>query len=354
MHRRLLLTAALALFPFAFAPSAAATQGAEIHTAQTFGYGRYEARLMFAPKDGVVSTYFLWKPGSELDGVFWAEADIEKIGANCSGYSSNARYGLPAENYEQKVNAGFDLCLQYHTHSLEWTPTYVSWSIDGVEYRRLEGETATAFANNTPDGVEVHFNVWQGNSDFGGTLDPASLPVHQFVNWVQFSEYTPGSGDAGGDFAVSFRDDFDTLTADWISANWESPFGLSTHNPLNVTTVDGVLVLSLTENGAEGYAGTPPSDPGVAPSPLPSTGGSAGIAMEPVPVDPVDGGLADANSEESIGTPDPNGASSSGACNLGAKQSSAPGWLVPLASASALVLARRWARRAQAHFGRRP
>lgn len=260
-HTVQILSGALFAATLFQAAGASATQGAEVYSVGGFGYGRYETRVQFAPGNGVLSTFFLWKPGSEMADIFWLEVDVEKLGPDCMGYSSNAIYGLPQRNHEEHIDWDSDLCGGYHTHGVDWTPDAIVWTIDGVEVRRLEGEAATAFAENSPDGVNMRFNLWQGDASFGGILDESILPVHQYHTWAQFSEHTPGNGPDGSDFTLSWRDEFDDLGSEWALGTWLSPKNLSTHNPQNATVVDGVLVLSLTADDAVGFTGSPPIDP---------------------------------------------------------------------------------------------
>src|SRR3569623_3561006 len=63
------------------APRAAlAVQSAEIYRTDPYFYGRFEARLRFAPGEGVVSSFFLWKAGSSST-PSWNELDYEKVNA---------------------------------------------------------------------------------------------------------------------------------------------------------------------------------------------------------------------------------------------------------------------------------
>jgi len=58
-----------------FVPSAAsAVQSAELYRPQAYFYGRFEARIRFAPGEGVVSSFFLWKDGSSST-TSWNELD---------------------------------------------------------------------------------------------------------------------------------------------------------------------------------------------------------------------------------------------------------------------------------------
>lgn len=245
-----------------YAGAAAAVSSAELYTSESYRYGRYEARLQFAPADGVVSSFFLWKDGSELEDEYWGELDTEKVGP-CA-YSSNAIYGLPEKHATEKITTSADLCGEYHTYAFEWTPESIVWLLDGEEVRRLEGTVAEEFATNVVEGMQIRFNVWPGNANFGGNFSESSLPVHQFINWVAYHEYTPGAGDDGGDFTLAWREDFeeDRLPSGWFTGSWASPFSLSTHVSQNVNFVDGTAILSLTADDARGFSGTVPVDPG--------------------------------------------------------------------------------------------
>jgi beta-glucanase (GH16 family) len=250
---------------------------AELYTSKSYGYGRFEARVRMAAGDGVVSTFFLWKDGSERAGTFWNELDFEKTGADCRLHT-NPNFGLPLVDHSRIEPLMGNLCEDYHTYVYEWTPDYIAWSVDGTEVRRETGATAAAYADNaSTQGMQIRFNIWPGDSTFGGTLDPAILPVSQHIDWVQYSSY------ADGGFTVEMREDFNgaTLPSGWLLGTWASSKNLSIHSPLNFSVADGSAVLSLTtspgatqDSGANG--GTGDADSGAM-----STGskGSSGCSL---------------------------------------------------------------------------
>src|SRR6188768_2156939 len=71
------LSLSLASVLLTVAAEAGAVASAELYQNQTYTYGRFEARIRFAASDGVISSFFLWKPGSEVAGTFWNELDFE-------------------------------------------------------------------------------------------------------------------------------------------------------------------------------------------------------------------------------------------------------------------------------------
>jgi endo-1,3-1,4-beta-glycanase ExoK len=244
---------------------ASATRSAELYTSKAHGYGRVSARLRFAAGDGVVSSFFLWKDGSEVSGTFWNELDFEKVGADCH-VETNALYGAPATVHVQRHDVA-DPCGEFHTYAYEWTPESIAWYVDDVEIRRDTGATATAFAENAAGGMQIRFNVWPGDASFGGNFSPSILPVHQYIDWVEFSSY------AEGEFTFEWREEFDgeTLPTGWLTGSWGSPKNLSTHDRRNINLLDGYGVLSLTSDDAVGPAGADPE----------GGGGTGGMAFTP-------------------------------------------------------------------------
>jgi endo-1,3-1,4-beta-glycanase ExoK len=233
--------------------TASAVQGAELYSTRPYFYGRFEARIRFAPGEGVVSSYFLWKDGSDT-AASWNELDYEKVNGPCK-LTTNIWSGKGTQSSQTNTTA-FDVCADYHTYSFEWTPDYIAWFIDGTQIRRETGAKVTEYAQNGSKGMAIHFNLWVGDSSFGGTLNASTLPVRQYISWAQYSSY------ANGAFTQQWREEFNgsAMPTDWALGTWASPFKLSTHNPANVSFVNGIAVLSMTADNATGFTGTPPVD----------------------------------------------------------------------------------------------
>lgn len=249
---------ATTLLVLSWGGTARAVASAELYSSESYHYGRVEARIRFAPGSGVVSSFFLWKDGSELAGTFWNELDIEKVEADCH-LELSAIYGEPQRTYNEKAMAEASWCDEYHTYAYEWTPDYIAWFVDGVELRRDAGATAAAFSENASEGMQIRFNIWPGDAGFGGTFDPASLPVYQFIDWVKYSSYQDG------EFSLEWREDFDDtkVPTGWLLGSWSSPKNKSIHSVQNVGIVDGYAVLGLTADDALGVETAQPEGPPV-------------------------------------------------------------------------------------------
>jgi len=298
--------------------AASAVQSAEIYRTDPYFYGRFEARLRFAPGEGVVSSFFLWKDGSSST-TSWNELDYEKVNATCR-LQTNIWTGKGTQSAQFDTTTS-DICGQYHTYAFEWTPDYISWVIDGKEIRKVTGASVAEYTQNASQGMAMHFNVWVGNSSFGGTLDPSKLPVQEFISWAQYSSY------ANGAFQLQWREDFDgsAIPAGWSTGNWASPYNLSTHNPDNVTFAEGTAVLSMTADGMTGYSGTIPAD---------SDTGATGTGGASSP------GTGGASATGSGGSP-PGGNGSSEGCDVGGGGTTGLGALVAMLLAGAGAVRRR-------------
>jgi hypothetical protein len=257
-----------ALLITALAPRAAsAVQSAELYTTKAYFYGRFEARIRFAPGEGVVSSFFLWRDGSS-NTTSWNELDYEKINSTCH-LQTNIWTGKGTQSAMLNTPT-FNICSDYHTYAFEWTPDYIAWLIDGTQVRKVTGASVTEYTQNASQGMSLHFNTWAGNSTFGGVLDPSILPVHEYISWVQYSSY------ANNAFQMQWREEFNAApsASDWAKGDWASPYNLSTHNMANVTFASGIATLSMTADNATGFTGTPPADP--ASGGTSGTGGASG------------------------------------------------------------------------------
>ena len=250
--------------------SAMGMASAELYGTTAYTYGRFDARIQFPLGDGVVGAFFLWKEGSEVAGAYWNELDYETLAADCHMQLNNT-YGNPKKQHQTTPALGFAICGGYHDYRIEWTPTYIAWVVDDNEVRRDTGADATAYADNASGGMTIHFNIWPGNAGFGGNINNTTLPVHQYISWVEYSSYD------NGNFAVQWREEFQSsgVPSGWATGNWASPYNLSTHNPQNVAFVNGIAVLSLTADDATGDPGTPPADPNASTGGTTSTGGTS-------------------------------------------------------------------------------
>lgn len=231
-------------------------KGAEIYSTDSTKYGRYVMRMRMAEGSGVLSTFFTYKNGSEVAGAVWEEIDIEVLGKNDAyQMQSNIIVGSPRQTTEGLHTASQSLADDYHTYTLEWTPEYVAWFIDGQQVRRINGGN---FVTSLINPQSMRFNIWASTSEsWVGAFNAGILPVYQFVNYMEYYTYNPTTKN----FALSWRDDFNSFDSNrWNKADWTFDGNYVDFDPANVVIQNGTLILALTTENSKGFSGTVPVD----------------------------------------------------------------------------------------------
>jgi hypothetical protein len=217
--------------------------GAEVYSKDAVLYGKFVMRMKMAKGSGMLSTFFTFKGNSHETGVFWEELDIEVFGKeNATILGTNIiTDGVdgPTSHSSQDVYLNYSLADDYHTYTLEWTPDYVAWFIDGVEYRRVTGGVVSSLTSPQ----SYRFNAWISCSpEWVGPIDAQRLPQFQKVDWIEYHSYN------NGQFELEWRDDFQTFDdSRWAKANWTFDCNEVDFTADNVSIVDGKLVLAITD-----------------------------------------------------------------------------------------------------------
>ncbi len=249
----LALLASSSVFYAAYAAHAKTHKGAEVYTQKAYRHGKIRFRMLTARGSGILSTFFLYKDGSEKTGELWEEVDVEVFGkGDGKTWQSNIITGAPRKTSEEVHSHNFSFADAYHTFDVEWTPQAIAWSVDGKEVRRTQGGQVAELANPQ----SVRFNLWASTAeDWVGAFDDAVLPQYQFVSWIEYYRYEKGA------FVLDWRDDFNTFdTARWGKANWTFDGNRVDFEPENASVKDGTLVLALTREGQTGFTGAVPVD----------------------------------------------------------------------------------------------
>ncbi len=235
-------------------------KGAEIFTAQGETYGKFVMRVKAAKASGVISNFFLWKDGSEMDSIFWEEVDVEIFGKNnATSWQSNIISGLGNKQFSEQVHqSNTSFGDGYHTFAIEWTPNQLRWTVDGQVIRTTNGGQASDIKSPS----QFRINFWPPNNpEWVGNWNDSVLPLHMFVNWAEYYSYN------NGQFKLEWRDNFDYFDQGrWGTADWTFDENRADFSPNNVVVRNGYLVLAMTREGQEGYQGNPPVDNQVASS----------------------------------------------------------------------------------------
>ncbi|KAI9299166.1 concanavalin A-like lectin/glucanase [Neoconidiobolus thromboides FSU 785] len=151
--------------------------GSKVTSSNKVLYGTTTARIKTSRMGGVVNAFILMSP--EKDEIDW-----EWVGKN--EYSSQTNYyykGILDYTKGNYITNGFNTHADFHDYSVKWTPTEITWMIDGAPVRTL---TKSMAGDNFPNtACNIYFSLWDGGSNAAGTRDWAG----GLVNWND-PEYT--------------------------------------------------------------------------------------------------------------------------------------------------------------------
>jgi len=257
----------LFLLVAAEAPWAKPWKSAEMITQQNYKYGAFEARIRGAEGSGMITAFFLYKNGSEWAGAEWQEQDFELFGKNGNFQSQLMTPGDPRVEHVVNHSLPTPVWNRYYTYRMEWTPTAMSFYVDGKLIRR-ETDAVTYAKLLDPARAEpmnMRISLWAGDIPWSGSFDSTKVPAAVDVNWAQVSSYTPGAGPGGSDFTPLWRDDFNSInTSRWYFANWTFEYAVNDYTAGAANTSNGYLQLKMTHWSKEGQQFTPsPIDDGL-------------------------------------------------------------------------------------------
>lgn len=257
----------------------------ELETTNRYGFGAFEARIHAAKGPGVISTFFLWKPGSDqAPSIPWHEIDFEMGQASGDYQTQVMTPGTSPPLYRTEHAVAHNLASRpweaYYTYRMEWTPTYIAFYVDGNEVRRETDpvEFASMFMTDsngdTPvsERMEVRTGVWPGATTFfgwSGVFDGSTVPTGHFVDYMKIWKYTPNQANK---FATVLMDEqFNTVNySNFYPANWTFDPSGSDYVQNNIGAINGRLVVALTTNAGQGILPSPPADVPPPPPPVPT------------------------------------------------------------------------------------
>jgi beta-glucanase (GH16 family) len=141
------------------------------------GYGRISAKIKTASTGpGVVTALMYMSPeGDEID-IEWVGKNRREVQTN---YYYNVKYDGPDFTKGQFHPLPFDTTSTYHTYTFEWTPSRITWYVDGAIIRvvnRLSTLSKGVYRYPSRPG-KVSFNVWDAGMGEQGVAEWAGTPT---------------------------------------------------------------------------------------------------------------------------------------------------------------------------------
>ena len=154
-----------------------------------FAFGRMEARVKVPLGQGLWPAF--WMLGANIGSVGWpacGEIDVlEQVNADSRCYGTvhwdnngHAQYG---GNVATTPNV-------YHVYSVEWTPTYIRWFVDGAKYHEITITNGTGGTEEFQRPFFLLLNLAVAGDWPGQTVDESKLPATMNVDYVRVYQLT--------------------------------------------------------------------------------------------------------------------------------------------------------------------
>lgn len=169
-------------------------------------FGKVEVVLQAAPGQGIISSFYL--QSDDLD-----EIDIELFGTDTTQFQSNFFAKGYTGNYDrgQYIATSSSPVSNFHTYTLEWTESALTWSLDGNVVRTLESTDAKGFPQLP---MYIMMGSWAGGDPSnppgtiewaGGATDYSKAPFSMYIKSVIVADYSTGSEYSYGDNTGSWQ-----------------------------------------------------------------------------------------------------------------------------------------------------
>lgn len=222
---------------------AAQFRSGSVSSFEKFHYGKFETKMKTPDKMGTVSSFFTYWDGPDFTPSQWNELDIEIVpSVEHNPFSMNAIYGDGTDKKEShKYAPNFNPHDEWHTYTMEWTPDYISWSVDGHELRHVTTEDPAV--GYMAKEQTLRMNFWTPTFDsWGHGLDASDMPWYVLYDYVEVSTYDHDTNE----FNLHWRDDFDNYdTERWHKASGSFDANSSVFHPENVYVKGGNLILKM-------------------------------------------------------------------------------------------------------------
>ncbi len=219
-------------------------QGAEIRTNESFLYGRFEVKMKSADASGMLISFFTFFDDPSF-ATNWNEIDIEILGRYQNEVQFNAIVGKHQMNEKRQI-LNFNPHKDFHTYAFDWTPEYISWSVDGQEVYKQTGEHIGKMNKKQ----KIMMNIWPSEFwEWTGPWDPTKVPLYAMYDYVKYYEYKPKATEK---FELSWEDNFDKIDNNrWSFATHSFDGNACTFDPANAKVKDGYLILTLANSDYE-------------------------------------------------------------------------------------------------------
>jgi beta-glucanase (GH16 family) len=178
----------------AYTSSRMKTQGRK-----SWRYGKIEARIAMPSFSGSWPAF--WMLGSNIGSVGWpacGEIDIMEHVNTDGDIHGTVHWADVNGNYASYGNAKATSVTAYHTYSIEWTPAYIRWFVDGAQYNEINILNNAGGTDEFQKDFFILLNFAVGGNWPGFNIDQNAFPAKYYVDYVRV--YQDGGGTNPGGF----------------------------------------------------------------------------------------------------------------------------------------------------------
>jgi len=149
-----------------------------------FTYGKIEARIKLPVVKGLWPAF--WMLGSNINTVGWPQCGETDIMEHIN--TDSLIYGTAHWYNNGNASSGGNTTTSpsgYHIYDVEWTPTLLTWHIDGVQYYTLDISNGVNNTGAFQNPFFIILNLAVGGNWPGRTIDTSKLPASMYVDYVR-------------------------------------------------------------------------------------------------------------------------------------------------------------------------
>ena len=153
-----------------------------------FAYGRMEARIKRPVGQGLWPAFWMlganigsvgWPKCGEIDVMEYVNTDNKVYGTAHWDSNGHAQYGQNTPTTDD-----------WHVYSVEWTPTYIRWFVDGAKYNELNISNGAGSTEEFQKPFFLLLNLAVAGDWPGQTVDESKLPATMYVDYVRVYQLT--------------------------------------------------------------------------------------------------------------------------------------------------------------------
>lgn len=164
---------------------------------KSWTYGKIEARMAIPSFSGSWPAF--WMLGSNIGSVGWpscGEIDIMEH-VNTAGDVHGTVHWTGSNNAYASYGMATPVNVTaYHTYSIEWTPAYIRWFVDGAQYNEINIQNNAGGTEEFQKDFFILLNFAVGGNWPGFNIDNNAFPAKMYVDYVRV--YQNGGGNNPG------------------------------------------------------------------------------------------------------------------------------------------------------------